>query len=51
MQSTTAERDKDTDTDERIDCDYDWCEGAKGDVLPCFECYDPECSYDLGVEE
>jgi hypothetical protein len=46
MSTTNATLKNDTDSD---GCDNDWCDGPESETLPCFECFDPDREYDLGV--
>jgi hypothetical protein len=48
MHATTADGEKHS-VDDR-DCEYEWCDGPDGDVLPCFDCYDPSKAYCLEPE-
>lgn len=31
--------------------DETWCGGPTGEDLPCFECFDPDREYNVGVSE
>lgn len=47
---TQNDRDAEKRTEEsknQDQCDYDWCDGPAGDILPCFSCFDRTRSYDV----
>lgn len=51
MEATTTRPEKDTDSTESTECEYDWCDGLKSDTLPCFACFDPDREYDVEASE
>lgn len=46
MQTTTAQREKDADSELNTKCDNDWCDGPDSDTLPCFACFESEREYE-----
>lgn len=48
MYATTADGEKHSDDDRA--CEYEWCDGSDGDVLPCFDCYDPQKEYRFNTD-
>lgn len=41
MMTTNQITEKDTDSGLKEHCDRDWHNGPDGDVLSCFDCFDP----------